>query len=347
MAIFSWKVIDFTFTRERRQRSTIQLTFLSRRCFSKGTTIKLAGNMNTLFVGNLPPDMGDTEVQEALRGIVGPGFTDFDLKKTPPPASASRGFCFISFPTREGAEDARRLLQSSAIRGRVPNVMWTTRRPDEGFGFAGDGGGEANSKTVFVQGISMATTEDGLRAAVSRFGGDVVSCWVARHRVTGAPRGFAFVEYSTRDQALAVIAAVGAEGGIVLDGCRATASVAKPPPPPGFRRFMGRGAYGRARFMPHRGRLPPASDYGWLDPMPLSPEATAIYNQYIYQYSAAVAAGGMPGGFPGGYPLAEAPPPPPPAMTMPMPMPMPLPPQEDQPPGQPSTRYAGQRFTPY
>ncbi|KAL3505036.1 hypothetical protein ACH5RR_034877 [Cinchona calisaya] len=48
---------------------------------------------------------------------------------------------------------------------------------------------------LFVGGVSWETTEDVLREHFAKYG-TVLSCVIAKHRITGSPRGFAFVSFS-------------------------------------------------------------------------------------------------------------------------------------------------------
>jgi RNA recognition motif-containing protein len=77
-------------------------------------------------VGNVPIEMGEMQVHESLRGLLAVLNTDFrvELKTGPPPARKSRGFCFVTFPTHEVAEAAKKILMQSQIQGRSLNISW-------------------------------------------------------------------------------------------------------------------------------------------------------------------------------------------------------------------------------
>lgn len=53
---------------------------------------------------------------------------------------------------------------------------------------------------IYVGNLSFATTQDDLRSIFSQYGG-VERVNLVTDRVTGQPRGFAFVEMSNRDEA--------------------------------------------------------------------------------------------------------------------------------------------------
>ena len=60
-------------------------------------------------------------------------------------------------------------------------------------------------RRLFVGNLSYDTTEDGLRDAFASNGRTVTDVHVAVDRDTGRPRGFAFVEMSTDEEARAAI----------------------------------------------------------------------------------------------------------------------------------------------
>lgn len=60
---------------------------------------------------------------------------------------------------------------------------------------------------LYVGNLSFQTTQDTLRAAFEQDGRKVVEVKIVTDRDTGQPRGFAFVEMSSPDEAQAAIAA--------------------------------------------------------------------------------------------------------------------------------------------
>ena len=71
------------------------------------------------------------------------------------------------------------------------------------------------STRIYVGNLSYSTTEDGLRAAFAADGREVLSVSVITDRMSGRPRGFAFVEMASADDAEKAIAAL---DGQQLDG---------------------------------------------------------------------------------------------------------------------------------
>ena len=84
----------------------------------------------------------------------------------------------------------------------------------------------SNSK-LYVGNMSFKTTEDELRQAFGQFG-SVTDVYVAMDKMTGRPRGFAFVTMGTAEEAKAAIAAL---HGTQMDGRTLTVNEAKPQEP--------------------------------------------------------------------------------------------------------------------
>ncbi|MFP5248212.1 MAG: RNA recognition motif domain-containing protein [Acidobacteriota bacterium] len=80
-----------------------------------------------------------------------------------------------------------------------------------------------NSK-LYVGNLSFNTTEDALRDAFGRFG-NVTDVYVASDRMTGRPRGFAFVTFASEAESKA---AVDGLNGTDLDGRALTVNEARP-----------------------------------------------------------------------------------------------------------------------
>lgn len=77
--------------------------------------VKSATERSTLFVGNVPHEMNEQELKEAITQMVGP-ITSIELKTGPPPQYLSRGFCFISFSDKQSADNARKILTNTPLR---------------------------------------------------------------------------------------------------------------------------------------------------------------------------------------------------------------------------------------
>jgi RNA recognition motif-containing protein len=107
----------------------------------------------------------------------------------------------------------------------------------------------ANSK-LYVGNLSFKTTEDELRSAFGQFG-SVTDVYVAMDKMTGRPRGFAFVTMGTDDEAKAAAEKM---NGTDLGGRQLTVNEARPKeerPAGGFGgggRGFGGGGGGRGGF---------------------------------------------------------------------------------------------------
>ncbi len=77
---------------------------------------------------------------------------------------------------------------------------------------------------IYIGNLSFETTEEQLRQAFEGFG-SVSTVNIIADKLTGEPRGFAFVEMSTKDQA---VAAIGGLNGQDLNGRTLKVSEAKP-----------------------------------------------------------------------------------------------------------------------
>jgi RNA recognition motif-containing protein len=81
----------------------------------------------------------------------------------------------------------------------------------------------ANSK-LYVGNLSFKTTEDELRAAFGQFG-SVTDVYVAMDKMTGRPRGFAFVTMGTAEEAKSAAEKM---NGVDLGGRQLTVNEARP-----------------------------------------------------------------------------------------------------------------------
>jgi len=80
------------------------------------------------------------------------------------------------------------------------------------------------STKLFVGNLSFNTTENDLQEAFAAHG-QVVEANLMMDRMTGRSRGFAFITYSTPEEAQKAIAAM---NGVQLDGRALTVNIARP-----------------------------------------------------------------------------------------------------------------------
>src|SRR5580698_2512969 len=102
-------------------------------------------------------------------------------------------------------------------------------KPDGGNGLAADGGSTksktnmSNSK-LYVGNLSFKTTEDELRTHFGQYG-TVTDVYVAMDKMTGRPRGFAFVTMSSDEEAKVAAEKV---NGAEVGGRQLTVNEARP-----------------------------------------------------------------------------------------------------------------------
>ncbi len=77
---------------------------------------------------------------------------------------------------------------------------------------------------IYIGNMSFDTTEDQLRQAFAGFG-DVSTVNIIKDKYTGEPRGFAFVEMSGKDEAMAAITGLNGQD---LNGRALNVNEAKP-----------------------------------------------------------------------------------------------------------------------
>lgn len=104
------------------------------------------------------------------------------------------------------------------------------------------------STKLYVGNLSYTTTEEGLRSAFAADGREVASVSIITDRMSGRPRGFAFVEMASAEDAEKAISAL---DGQALDGRTLKVSEARERAPGGP---GGGGGGGRSRGGPPRDR---------------------------------------------------------------------------------------------
>ena len=101
----------------------------------------------TLYVGNLPYDCSQPEVEELINGVVGAGQV-VRVHLPMDPDGRKRGFGFVTMASSESAKTAAEQLKSADLRGRrlIVNIAHPKGdRPPRSEGFGG-GGGEGEGK---------------------------------------------------------------------------------------------------------------------------------------------------------------------------------------------------------
>jgi len=94
---------------------------------------------------------------------------------------------------------------------------------------------------IYVGNMSYDTTEDHLRQAFEAFG-EVTTIKIITDRDSGQPKGFAFVEMATKDEAVAAISSLNGQD---MNGRELNVNEAKPRNDSGNRGGNGGGGRGR------------------------------------------------------------------------------------------------------
>jgi len=170
-----------------------------------------------LYVGNLSYSTDESRLREEF-GRFGPIADVFlPLDKF---SSRPRGFGFVSFETREAAEEAISKMDGTELDGRVIKVNEPRPRGESGGGRGGGRGGYGSSNNsekeeikIYVGNLSFDTVSDSVRELFEQHG-TVTDCFMPMDRGTNRPRGFGFVTMPTKDAEKAINEVNGTE----LDG---------------------------------------------------------------------------------------------------------------------------------
>ncbi|QPG75899.1 hypothetical protein FOA43_003285 [Brettanomyces nanus] len=160
----------------------------------------------TVFVGRLSWNVEDDALKEFFEtkceGVVSARvLTDRSTGR-------SKGFGYVDFDDKEHAEKAIQDLQGSEIDGRAVNLDMATSRPRNGSSNDrandrakryGDAPSEP-SDTLFVGNLSFEATYDDVRGAFEAVG-SVVGIRIPTHPGTEDPRGFAYVQFGSAEEA--------------------------------------------------------------------------------------------------------------------------------------------------
>ena len=96
----------------------------------------------TLYVGNLPYDISQQEIEELINGVAGEGQVA-RVHLPMDPDGRKRGFGFVTMASSESAKTAAEQLKAAELRGRrlVVNIAHPKGERPAGGGYQGGGGG--------------------------------------------------------------------------------------------------------------------------------------------------------------------------------------------------------------
>lgn len=152
-----------------------------------------------LKVGNFSDDADEDSLRELFQACG--ELTDFYVPKDGT-TGLNRGFAFVSFSTIEEAVAAHDTLNGADLAGKNIRIEYAEvrQRPAK----APAASGKPPSLKLFVGSVSEDATEDDLRQLFETCG-ELTHVNVPKDAETGAGRGFAFVSYSTVDEAIAAM----------------------------------------------------------------------------------------------------------------------------------------------
>ncbi|KAJ7551133.1 hypothetical protein O6H91_06G000200 [Diphasiastrum complanatum] len=158
-----------------------------------------------LFVGNINKTWNKDLVEETLQNYGVENIEELTLMEDPHNERANRGFAFIEFLTHKDALNAfDRLRQPNVLFGtdRFAKIAWAEpfNDPDEEV--------MAQVKSVFVEGLPPTWDEERVKSTFGKFG-EITRVVLSRHMPFAKRTDFAFVNYATREAALACIEAMG------------------------------------------------------------------------------------------------------------------------------------------
>ncbi len=142
-----------------------------------------------LFLGGLSWETTDQKLRDHF-GQYGT-MTDVVIM-TDKVTGRSRGFGFVTFSTKQSAEDA--LAGSHNIDGKQVEAKRSQSR--EAMGGGGPAGTDRKIKKVFVGGLAPETTEEEFRECFEKCG-PVMETLIMKDGTTGKPRGFGFVTFES------------------------------------------------------------------------------------------------------------------------------------------------------
>lgn len=150
-------------------------------------------NGTNLIVNYLPQDMTDRELYALFRTI-GPINTCRIMKdfKT----GYSFGYAFVDFASEVDAQRAIKSLNGITVRNKRIKVSYA--RP---------GGESIKDTNLYVTNLPRTITDDQLETIFGKYG-SIVQKNILRDKLTGKPRGVAFVRFNKREEAQEAISAL-------------------------------------------------------------------------------------------------------------------------------------------
>lgn len=168
-------------------------------------TSPVEGN-DTLFLGNIDKRWKSDDVIKLLQGIGIEKIDHVTVISDPNNIELNRGFAFLELESNKVAQNAYKKLQKKGVFGKHLHikVAWAEPliEPDES---------ELNKvKSVYAEYLPSSWDEEKVKDCFKRFG-DIENVALARDMPSSRRKDFAFVNYTTREAALACVEAFSPE----------------------------------------------------------------------------------------------------------------------------------------
>ncbi|XP_010266666.1 PREDICTED: nucleolin 2-like isoform X2 [Nelumbo nucifera] len=192
-------------------------------CGKQCGTAPVEGN-DTIFLGNIDKKWKKEDILKVLEEIGIEKIDTVTVMPDPSNAERNRGFAFIELETNRDAQNAYKKLQKKDAFGKNRNisVAWAEplQEPDEEE--------MLKVKSVFAEGLPTSWDEEKMRKHFKEFG-EIEKVVLARNMHSAKRKDFAFINYTTREAALACIESINKEG-LIDEGSKVNvrASLAKP-----------------------------------------------------------------------------------------------------------------------
>ncbi|NXN98229.1 NUCL protein, partial [Rhinopomastus cyanomelas] len=144
-------------------------------------------NARTLFVKNLPYRVTEDDMKELFENAQ-------EVRLVMNKDGSSKGMAYIEFKTEAEADKALEEKQGTEIDGRAMVIDFTGEKSNQDH--QKGGGGDRESKTLIVNNLSYAATEETLQELFKK-----ASSIKMPQNNQGRPKGYAFVEFPTTEDA--------------------------------------------------------------------------------------------------------------------------------------------------
>ncbi|KAK2982078.1 hypothetical protein RJ640_003203, partial [Escallonia rubra] len=171
-------------------------------CGKQCGTSSVEGN-DTIFLGHIDKKWKSEDVDKLLKGIGIEKIDKVTVKADPNNVEFNRGFAFVEFETNKDAQNAFYKLQKKDMFGKHMKIKVQWAEPliepdDEEL---------LKVKAVYAEYLPSSWDEEKVRDYFKKFG-EIESVVLARDLRSSRRKDFAFVNYATREAALACIEAL-------------------------------------------------------------------------------------------------------------------------------------------